>query len=165
MDKPLNRACAKGSLRVVEIMVRDQGATINSTGICSGFSPLHAAAYGGHCNIVRYLIKMGATVNTAIVSGSSETFWTLKTATSPEPFLGYTPLMLAVLAKDPWSVNELLLAGARNDARGLDQKTAWDLLSELTGTYDWDPVMEALASLLKKNATGLQRPPRDIAST
>ena len=159
MDKPLNRACAKGSLRVVEIMVRDQGATINSTGICSGFSPLHAAAYGGHCNIVRYLIKKGATVNTAIVSDSSET------AYSPEPFLGYTPLMLAVLAKDPWTVNELLLAGARNDARGLDQKTARDLLQELTSTYEWDPVMEALASLLKEDATGLQRPPRDVAST
>ena len=77
---------------------------------------------------------------------------------------GYTPLMLAVHAKDPWSVNELLLAGARKDARGLDQKMAQTLLQELSATNDWDPTMVTLASLLEPDATGVQRPQGSSAS-
>jgi ankyrin repeat protein len=160
MDTPLNRACARGSLRVAEVMVKDLGAKINATGLRSGFSPLHAAALGGHCSIVRYLIQNGAKVNAAIVSGSGKT---ASAADDPEPFLGYTPLMLAVHAKDPWSVNELLLAGARKDARGLDQKTAQTLLQNLSATNDWDPVMATLASLLEPDATGVQRPQGESA--
>ena len=73
MDTPLNRACAKGSLRTVEVMLEQLGAKITSTGVRSGFSALHVAAQGGNCNVVRYLIKSGAKVNEPVVSGVGKT--------------------------------------------------------------------------------------------
>jgi hypothetical protein len=155
MDTPLNRACAKGSLRTVEVMVEMLGAKVNVTGMRSGFSALHAAAQGGNCNVVRYLIKQGAKVNAAIMSGTGKT---ASTQDAPEMCLGYTPLMLAVMAKDPWSVNELLLAGARNNAQGLDGKTPQELLQALSATTAWDPIMAALSSLLEMGAEGVPRP-------
>jgi len=155
MDTPLNRACAKGSLRCVEIMVEELGAQVISTGALSGFSPLHAAAHGGHCNVVRFLIAKGAEVNASIVSGTGQTPSSIDAA---EAFLGYTPLMLAVGAKDPWSVNELLLAGASNNVVALNGKTPLVLLQELSATNAWDTVMSTLSSLLEHGAIGLPRP-------
>jgi hypothetical protein len=154
MDTPLNRACAKGSLRAVEIMVEGLGAKVDSTGMRSGFSPLHAAALGGNCNIVRYLLRHGAQASAAIVSGTGKTF---STDAATEPFVGYTPLMLAVLVKDPWSVNELLLAGASNTATGLDGKSPQDLFRDLLSTTGLDPVVTKLGWLLEPGEKGFAR--------
>ena len=155
VDTPLNRACAKGSLRVVELMVDELDAKVNSTGMRSGFSPLHAAAKGGNCNVVRCLIKRGAKVNAAVVSGTDKTS---SAPDLPELYVGYTALMLAVTAKDPWSVNELLLAGAQNNVRAMDGKTPQMLLQEMTAIHAWDPAMAMLSSLLENGVQGIPRP-------
>ena len=154
MDTPLNRACAKGSLRTVEIMLEGLGAQVNSTGMRSGFSPLHAAAQAGNCNVVRYLLAHGAHASAAIVSGTGKTFSTHDAA---EPYVGYTSLMLAVMAKDPWSVNELLLAGASNEVTSLDGKSPQWLFHDLVSAAGQSPIIDQLAWLLEPGAKGVAR--------
>jgi len=79
-----------------------------------------------------------------------------------ENFLGYTPLMLAVLAKDPWSVNELLQAGAQSDVMGLDKMTPMKLLQKLGSSLPTsnfaDPAISRLSLLLEKGAKSVPRP-------
>ncbi len=79
-----------------------------------------------------------------------------------ENFLGYTPLMLAVLAKDPWSVNELLQAGAQSDVMGLDKMTPMKLLQKLGSSQPTsnfaDPAISRLSLLLEKGAKSVPRP-------
>jgi uncharacterized protein len=51
-------AAAHGHLDTVKMLV-DRGADVNATDV-TGWTPLHAAAYGGNPEIIRFLLSHGA---------------------------------------------------------------------------------------------------------
>ena len=65
--------------------------------------------------------------------------------------------MLAVTAKDPWSVNELLLAGASNEVTSLDSMTPQRLFRDLVSVAGQSPILDQLAWLLEPGAKGVSR--------
>ena len=71
----------------------DQGVDIDARAPCSGAAPLDAAIFGGHMDLVRYLVERGADIN-GIGYGDN------------------TPLMAAANQGNPQAVKLLLNVGA-----------------------------------------------------
>ncbi|MBT4099213.1 MAG: ankyrin repeat domain-containing protein [Gemmatimonadetes bacterium] len=71
----------------------DQGVDINARAPCSGAAPLDSAIFGGHMDLVRYLIERGADI-------------------TGEGYSDNTPLMAAANQNNPEAVELLLTEGA-----------------------------------------------------
>ena len=55
-DPPLHRACKKGNLEMVKVLV-NAGAAIDKVSRWAKKTPLHFACEGGHQQLVDYLIR------------------------------------------------------------------------------------------------------------
>ena len=116
----LSEAIARGNLSQTKRLTRNK-ALINKADPRSGMPPLSTAAYHGHLEIVRHLIKNGARV-----SGSNRD--------------GNTPLHLAAFLCREDIVEVLLDNGASRDKRNQRQETAIDVVAagwsdQLAGFY------------------------------
>ena len=111
-ETALNMAAQRGFLKMVELMLRNAiTADDRNDPDKNGASPLWWAARGRHTDVVRLLCSKKADVNQANAQGQ-------------------TPLMMAAASGNEESVKELLAAGARKDARDLQQKSAHDYARE-----------------------------------
>jgi uncharacterized protein len=111
-----------------------------------GFQPLGLAAYFGHLEVVKYLIKAGAPINfssrnglkaTPIQSAAAaghDTVVQMLLKLGADPNVregnGYTPLHAAAQNKDVEMIRTLLYGGADLTLTGNDGKTAIDVAKE-----------------------------------
>ena len=73
-ESPLHRACEKGHIEVVRILIgagADVNLSINDGALLFAETPLHRAAMEGHTNVVTFLVKNGAKVGTTDIDGNS----------------------------------------------------------------------------------------------
>lgn len=136
-DSPLHLACAKGSLPVVKMLLK-QGANINAKNK-EGVTPLMTATSKGHKELVQYLLENGA--DCAIQAGNGSTALMFASSAGHVEIVeiliqnrcgidlqktdGFTALMLASRNGRFKVVNALLKAGARFD---LVKKDGWSAL-------------------------------------
>jgi ankyrin repeat protein len=62
ISRTLRAACQKGDLKSVKFHIANNKTNINSKN-AAGWFPLGAAAYGGHAEVINYLLKAGARIN------------------------------------------------------------------------------------------------------
>jgi ankyrin repeat protein len=108
--EPLVKACAKGNLKRVRLLV-EQGLPVNAVGSADdGYYPLHAAAEAGHDKVIAYLLTVGAKVECrtgAYIEQREE-----------------TPLLLAARRGQLKSIQALVKGGADINAKTLLNNTA-----------------------------------------
>jgi uncharacterized protein len=93
----LHWAATKGDLRLADLVL-NAGANVNAATRLGGYTPLLLAARGGHYDMLRTLIRAGATL-------------------APTTATGVTPLMLAAASGSAEAVRVLLDQGADLSAR------------------------------------------------
>ena len=71
---PLAQACEEGCLKIVELLLKEDGPDINETD-ASGNTPLHFASGKGHDDIIKLLISQKAAVNAVNCHGDTPLFW------------------------------------------------------------------------------------------
>lgn len=108
----LHEASGQGKAEVVRVLL-DRGAKVDMTDIFTGATPLMDAAYGGHADVIRLLVKAGADTakkntlgNTPLHEASSEghedavrTLVELGASISAKNSKGETPRDVAVMRK------------------------------------------------------------------
>ena len=105
-ETALHRAAARGHLSAVNLLV-DHGANVNAVDE-QGATPLLAATYSSHKEVVVFLLQRGATVD------------------AQEKRHGFTPLIQAVARNNKDLVNVLLNHNANLSLKTVDGRTALD---------------------------------------
>jgi prolyl 4-hydroxylase len=77
----INFACSGNRLGEVQAILRADPDAIN-TADKNGWQPLHEAVRGGHTNLVKYLVDMGADMG-AVTNGGGTPLWWAKRLLSP----------------------------------------------------------------------------------
>lgn len=113
---PLIRACRKGHLEVVELLL-ERGASHQITDSSSG-TPLHIACASGHNHIARRLLQVDTDVNHQCTDGS-------------------TPLLAAAASAHVDCVRALLEHGAAPD---VPDSSGWTALRCVAGRHNWNKV-------------------------
>jgi len=170
----LHKAAEGGALAIVRVLLTSPGCwgrgAAPSSQNAFNDTPLHAAAFKGHSDVVEVLIEAQADVNARSDDGESALHCAsfgghshvcsvlllggaLVDAISPRD--GDTPLHLAALGRHVPVVEVLLAAGARMDIRNKDECTA----VELADIQQHEDVIDILRANSRAESYGASRSP------
>ena len=89
MGNEIHKAATEGDMEKVQALIADDPGLIDAKDEM-GRTPLHLACYGGHIELVKYLMTKGADMEAKFANGSTALFWAI-----PEGHLDIVKLLIA----------------------------------------------------------------------